>query len=465
MTSAIKAFKETELDVRAATPASSERSVSMQQTETAGKTAADIKSCVLVGLGYIGLPTAALIASRGVNVVGVDIKESIVASVQRGECPIVEPGLDAVIADVVGSGRFKAQTEMPKGDIFIIAVPTPFEGGYKPDLSYVKSATLAIAPVLEKGNVVVVESTIPVGATEQVSRWLAKARPDLAMAMRGRPDTDPDVYIAHCPERILPGQMLRELVENDRVIGGVCPRSGELVRDFYKRFVKGECVLTDARTAELCKLTENAFRDVNIAFANELSDICDASQVDVWELISLANRHPRVNILKPGPGVGGHCIAVDPWFIVSSLMDKTRLIREARWINSGRPRQVVGKITALLEKTHASSVACFGLTYKANVDDMRESPAIEVVEILAKELPLLDRPVSLMITDPYLDVGFPKALEETGVKPVSLEEALKADLLVMLVDHNEYIAVPKSALTGKAIVDTRGIWTVGRNNG
>lgn len=432
------------------------------------RTADDIKTCVLVGLGYIGLPTAALLASKGFDVIGVDVKAHVVEAVQRGECPIVEPGLDALIAESVASGKLKAQTTMPKGDIFIIAVPTPFEGGFKPDLSYVKAATLTVARALEKGNVVVVESTIPVGATEQVARWLAKARPDLSFSRRptrcNEEGAHPDVYVAHCPERILPGQMLRELVENDRVIGGVCPHSGNIVRDFYQRFVTGSCLVTDARTAELCKLTENAFRDVNIAFANELAEICEASQVDVWELISLANRHPRVNILKPGPGVGGHCIAVDPWFIVTNLMDKTRLIREARWINNGRPLQIVGKVTTLLENTGARSVACFGLTYKADVDDMRESPAVEVVELLAKELPLLDRATTLLVTDPYLGNELPHDLDEQGVKLATLEEALAADLIVLLVDHREYLAIAPERLAGKLVVDTRGVWRTGRRH-
>jgi UDP-N-acetyl-D-mannosaminuronic acid dehydrogenase len=432
------------------------------------QTAADISRCVLVGLGYIGLPTAALLASRGFDVTGVDVKRSVVEAVQRGECPIVEPGLDEAVARHVASGKLRAQTEMAKGDVFIIAVPTPFETGYKPDLSYVKAATLAVANVLERGNLVIIESTIPVGATEQVARWLAKARPDLSFAKRQQQGHEsaehPEVYVAHCPERILPGQMLRELVENDRVIGGVCGHSGTLARDFYRRFVEGDCLVTDARTAELCKLTENAFRDVNIAFANELAEVAEASQVDVWELIALANRHPRVNILKPGPGVGGHCIAVDPWFIVSNLMDKTRLIREARWINNGRPHQVVSKVMALVEKHPVSSVACFGLTYKADVDDVRESPAVEVVELLARELPLIDRPIKLTVADPYLKGHLPARLDELGVGLVGTDDALHADIIVLLVDHRDFIAIPRERLKGKLLIDTRGIWSSGRRH-
>ena len=421
------------------------------------------KTCVVVGLGYIGLPTAAVIASAGVKVVGVDINEKIVRAVARGKCNSVEPGLAELVAEVVGSGQLKAQSGMPRGDVFIIAVPTPFEGGFKPDLSYVRAAARSIAPVLAKGNLVVVESTIPVGATEQVAGWLREWRPDLTFSERDATISHkPNVYVAHSPERILPGQMLTELVRNDRVIGGVCEGAAKVARDFYKRFVAGDVVATDARTAELCKLTENAFRDVNIAFANELAQVCEESQVDVWELIQHANRHPRVKILKPGPGVGGHCIAVDPWFLVSALSEKTRLMREARWINNERPRQVVRNVMANVGKLKPKTVACFGLSYKADVDDMRESPAVEIVATLAKELQLHAPGVKLLVTDPHITEDLPHELEDAHLDVVPLERALKADLLVMLVDHRPFLAVPREALKGKTIIDTRGVWNKGR---
>lgn len=417
-------------------------------------------TCVMVGLGYIGLPTAGVMARSGIKVIGVDINERVVKSINLGECPIVEAGLPELLASVVHSGHLKAQTTLARGDVFIVAVPTPFEGGYKPDLSYVEKAVRSLAPVIEKGNLVIIESTIPVGATEQVGRWLEQACPDLTFSRRGaKADEVADVLIAHCPERILPGQMLFELVQNDRLIGGVCPTSAKRARAFYQRFVKGECVVTDARTAELCKLTENAFRDVNIAFANELSVICEDFDVNVWELIPLANRHPRVNILRPGPGVGGHCIAVDPWFIVSQLGDKTRLIREARWINSSRPRLIVRNILDELSRSKLNSIACFGLSYKADIDDFRESPAVEVVQLLAKELFLQYPSVSVKVVEPHI-AELPGVLQrhDGDVSLVTLDEGLNADLLVMLVDHKMFRDLPQKQLAGKRIIDTRGVW-------
>jgi len=414
----------------------------------------------MVGLGYIGLPTAAVIADHGAHVIGVDVNEGLTTRINAGQCPIVESGLPELLAKVVAEKRLVANTKPRRGDVFVIAVPTPFEGGFKPDLSYVEAAARSIAPVLERGNLVIVESTIPIGATEQVGRWLGQARPDLMFSRRGQSGGQvADVLVAHCPERILPGQMLHELVNNDRVIGGVCPTSAERAREFYKLFVKGECVVTDSRTAELCKLTENAYRDVNIAFANELSLICEDSDVNVWELIQLANRHPRVDILKPGPGVGGHCIAVDPWFIVSALGDKTRLIREARWINSSRPRYVVRKVLERVTDNGAKSIACFGLSYKANIDDFRESPAVEVVELLAKELQFSSPDIPILVVEPHIET-LPIALRDhEGVRLAAMEEALRTDLLVMLVDHREFLGIPADKLAGKSVVDTRGVWT------
>jgi UDP-N-acetyl-D-mannosaminuronic acid dehydrogenase len=422
----------------------------------------DFRTCVMVGLGYIGLPTAAVIARAGIRVLGVDINPAVVETINSGRCPIEEPGLPELLAEMVAAGRLTAATRPAAGDVFVIAVPTPFEHTYKPDLSFVEAATRSIAPVLEKGNLVLLESTIPVGATEQAARWIEMLRPDLTVSRRGADESRvADVLVAHCPERILPGQMIRELVDNDRVIGGVCPASARRGQAFYKTFVEGECLITDSRTAELCKLTENAFRDVNIAFANELSVICEDSGINVWELIALANHHPRVNILQPGPGVGGHCIAVDPWFIVSALGDKARLIREARWINSGRPRHVVRQVLEQLGSAERDirQIACFGLSYKANIDDIRESPAVEVVEYLAKELQLSHPGVGLVVTDPFVK-ELPAGLKQApGVRKVGIEEALQADMLVMLVDHRQFREVPRSRVAGKVLIDTRGVWT------
>ncbi len=416
-------------------------------------------SCVMVGLGYIGLPTAAVVARAGIKVLGVDINPRIVEMINAGRCPIEEPGLPDVVEEMVGKGMLEAATSPSPGDAFVIAVPTPFEGGYKPDLSYVEAAARSIAPHLAKGNLVVVESTIPVGVTEQVARWLEKLRPDLTFSRRGAGrSTAADVLVAHCPERILPGQMLRELVGNDRVIGGVCPESARRGHEFYKAFVDGECLVTDSRTAELCKLSENAYRDVNIAYANELAAICQDFGIDVWELIDLANRHPRVDILQPGPGVGGHCIAVDPWFIVSALGDKARLIREARWINSARPRSVVREVLDRTAGRDVRSIACFGLAYKANVDDLRESPAVEIVEYLATELHLTRPDVRLLVVEPFVK-ELPKELAGlNAVTKVDVEEALQADAIVMLVDHKSFRAIPAARVEGKIVVDTRGVW-------
>jgi UDP-N-acetyl-D-mannosaminuronic acid dehydrogenase len=418
------------------------------------------RTCVVMGLGYIGLPTAAVMAQTGIEVTGVDIDPQVVRAVNEGACLIPEQGLPELVRSVARTGRLTARNAPVPADVFIIAVPTPFLGGYKPDLSHVEAAAHAIAPVLHKGCLVIVESTIPVGATEQVGRWLAQDRADLTISRRGMSvEQHCDVLVAHCPERTLPGRMLHELVENDRIIGGLCPASARRADAFYRRFVKGPCHLTDARTAELCKLTENAYRDVNIAFANELSVICEEAGISVWELIELANRHPRVNVLKPGPGVGGHCIAVDPWFIVSALADKTRLIREARWINSSRPRHVVRKVLEQIERTGAPpAIACFGLSYKADVGDVRESPAVEVVELLARELQMQAPCPQILVVEPHIGNALPASLERLGVRLAAMEDALQADLLVMLVDHGLFRELARDRLHNKVIIDTRGIW-------
>ncbi len=300
------------------------------------------KKVSVFGLGYVGLPVAAVLASRGFNVLGVDVSPAIVDVINSGNIHIVEPDLDMIVRASVSGGRLRATLKPEESDTFIIAVPTPFSDGHQPDLSYVHKATQAIAPVLRKGNLVVLESTSPVGTTEQICAWIRKLRPDLNMPVSEGEDAD--VYVAHCPERVLSGRVLRELVDNDRIIGGISPACAEAAEELYRSFVSGELHLTNARTAELAKLVENSFRDVNIAFANELSMVCDKLNINVWELISLANKHPRVNILSPGPGVGGHCIAVDPWFIVATAPDCTKVIRAAREVNDSKPGVVVEKV-------------------------------------------------------------------------------------------------------------------------
>ena len=337
----------------------------------------------VIGLGYIGLPTAAILASTKVSVIGVDVNEKVVDTINKGEIHIIEPELDALVHSAVQNGNLRATTQPEKSDVFMLAVPTPFKTNYKPDLSYIESACRAIAPVLEKGNLVILESTSPVGTTEKMIDWLSAERSDLSFPEFGSDKFSADISIAHCPERVLPGNVVRELRENDRIIGGVTSHCAERASNLYKLFVDAECLITDCRTAELSKLVENSFRDVNIAFANELSLICDKLDINVWELIKLANHHPRVNILNPGPGVGGHCIAVDPWFIVDSAPELTPLIRAARSVNARKPDTIVEKILSSAEGAKASIIGFLGLAYKANIDDLRESPAVEIVQKIA----------------------------------------------------------------------------------
>lgn len=410
----------------------------------------------VIGLGYIGLPTAAVFASRRVKVIGVDVNKLAVETINRGEIHIVEPDLDKVVQEAVNGGYLRASTTPEPADAFLIAVPTPFKGDHEPDLSYIESASKAIAPVLKKGDLVVLESTSPVGATEQMAAWMAEARPDLSF-----PQTDgeaSDIRIAHCPERVLPGQVLRELVENDRVIGGMTPKCSDEAVALYKTFVEGECVVTNARTAEMCKLTENSFRDVNIAFANELSMICDKLDINVWELIQLANRHPRVNILQPGPGVGGHCIAVDPWFIVNKTPEQVKIIKCARIVNELKPAWVIDKVrTEISEhlkqnpqmKDHEVKIACFGLAFKANIDDLRESPALAITCQLAES-----HTGSILAVEPHIE-NLP-AITPSNLMLYDMESAiLEADILLLLVDHNQFRNLN---LKGKRFIDTRGIW-------
>jgi UDP-N-acetyl-D-mannosaminuronic acid dehydrogenase len=407
----------------------------------------------VVGLGYIGLPTAACLATRGVEVVGVDVNETTVKSIANGEVPFVEPDLSAAVGGAVAMGRLTATTEMPEADAYIIAVPTPFEGDHQADLHYVRAATEAIAPKLRGGEVVILESTSPPGTTHSISRWLADLRPDLVLPHAS--EGVPDVYVAHCPERVLPGRIMIEMVTNDRVVGGITPRCADRAASVYRVFTQGQIVLSDAASAEMAKLVENAYRDVNIAFANELSLISEDLELDVWEVIRLANHHPRVNVLTPGPGVGGHCIAVDPWFIVGADPERSQLIRRARQINDHKPvhvaQQVAGKTTRFVNPT----VACLGLAYKANVDDLRESPAIEIVRHLAEACPELD----IRVAEPHVNL-LPHDLEE--FLNVRLEPACDAiaaaDIVVLLVAHDHFKSLSRSRLAGKVVYDTVGFW-------
>lgn len=405
----------------------------------------------VIGLGYIGLPTAAVIASRGIEVIGVDVNQKAVDTINAGNIHIVEPDLDMVVRSTVMTGKLRATTQPEPAQAFVVAVPTPFKGEeHEPDLRYIEAASKAIAPVLEKGNLVILESTSPVGATEKMAAWLAEARPDLSFPQQKGEEAD--INVAHCPERVLPGYVLQELVSNDRVVGGMTPACSAKAIALYKTFVRGECIVTNARTAELAKLTENSFRDVNIAFANELSLICDKLKINVWELIKLANRHPRVNILNPGPGVGGHCIAVDPWFIVNSCPDEARIIRTAREVNDHKPHYVLEQVIKAADQFKHPVIACLGLAFKADIDDLRESPALDIVKDLTSR-----NVGTVLAVEPNIH-ELPESLQDGNVELVSLNTALeKANVVVVLVDHKQFKAADKSELARKVVIDTRGI--------
>lgn len=391
------------------------------------------KICV-IGLGYIGLPTAAVFASRKVKVVGVDINKHAVDTINQGKIHIVEPDLDILVHSVVNDGFLKASMLPEEADAFIIAVPTPFKGdNHEPNLDYIKAASKSVAKVLKKGNLVILESTSPVGATEQMARWIAEERVDLTFPHQCGETSD--IKIAHCPERVLPGQVIRELIENDRIIGGMTKKCTEHAVDLYKIVVKGECIKTDARTAEMAKLTENSFRDVNIAFANELSILCDKLNINVWELIKLANRHPRVNILQPGCGVGGHCIAVDPWFIVHQNPDEAKIIKTAREVNDDKPNFVIKKIKERVKDILQPKIACLGLAFKPDIDDLRESPALDIVARLANEK------YQILAVEPNIK-ELPLRLQDKNVSLVCLNQALEeADVVVILVKHKEFMDI------------------------
>jgi UDP-N-acetyl-D-mannosaminuronic acid dehydrogenase len=406
--------------------------------------------CV-VGLGYIGLPTAAVIARSGCKVLGLDVSQKVVDTINRGEIHIEEVDLDGLVHGVVARGLLSASTEVAPADVFVIAVPTPFDKDHAPDISYVLAAGRTIAPVLKQGDALILESTSPVGTTEQLRNLIAELRPDLKVP--GLTSDIPDISIAYCPERVLPGRILEELTNNDRSIGGITPRCARKALAFYKRFVRGECVTTDARSAEMTKLVENAYRDVNIAFANELSVVADRMGLDVWEVIRLANRHPRVNILSPGPGVGGHCIAVDPWFIVHGAPEETPLIRTARGVNDGKMHHVVRKAEELVAAHPQAKVACLGLAFKANIDDFRESPARFIASRLARKFGS-----RIHIVEPYA-AELPIEFTETGAAQIDIDDALETcDILIVLVDHDVFRVVPLAERAGKLVYDTRGIW-------
>ncbi len=416
-------------------------------------------NATVIGLGYIGLPTAAALATQKISVLGVDVNESTVATINQGKIHIVEPELDVAVQAAVTRGFLRASLTPEPADTFLIAVPTPFKENHEPDLSYIKSAAGSIAPVLKKGDLVILESTSPVGTTEKLSQWLGELRDDLTFPHDSGEDSD--IRVAHCPERVLPGQVMFELIHNNRVIGGITPRCTLAAKDFYELFVRGECVCTNSRTAEMCKLTENAARDVSIAFANELSMVCDDIDINVWELIELANRHPRINILQPGPGVGGHCIAVDPWFIISQARNSTPLMQNARKINDGKPDWVKAKVQDAIKEILAAdkgkaiadiTIACFGLAFKADIDDLRESPALSIARSLSES-----HPGKVIGIEPNIQ-SLPDHLQDSALSLESTEQALlTADVYVLLVDHKEFRRFnPTSA--GKVTVDTRGIW-------
>ncbi|WP_299167686.1 UDP-N-acetyl-D-mannosamine dehydrogenase [uncultured Arthrobacter sp.] len=409
-----------------------------------------INKVAVIGLGYIGLPTAAILATNGLNVVGVDINRQTVDAVNRGEVPFVEPDLSVHVAGAVAQKHLSASTETPMAEAYIVAVPTPFKDDKSADLSYIEAAAHGIAEKLQGGELVILESTSPPGATQHLADYLIKLRPDLSLdGEEGRPQ----ILLAHCPERVLPGRVMIELVTNDRIVGGITPAAAQKAKSLYEVFCQGEIHLTDAVTAEMAKLVENSFRDVNIAFANELSMISEKLQIDVWELISLANHHPRVNILQPGPGVGGHCIAVDPWFIVDAVPEQAKLIRTAREVNDSKPLWVVEQVIAAVNKVPESVVAVLGLAFKANIDDLRESPAVDIVRVLSEELPS----ARILAVEPHIE-KLPPALErsqnvELAEAPHALEEA---DVVVLLVAHDDFRDISSASYDGKVVVDVIG---------
>jgi UDP-N-acetyl-D-mannosaminuronic acid dehydrogenase len=409
------------------------------------------KTVSVIGLGYIGLPTAALIARSGFRVLGVDVSDHVVDTVNSGRVHIEEVDLDGLVQGVVARGMLRASTQIAESDVFLIAVPTPVAEDRAPDVSYVLEAGRTIAPVLKAGDCIILESTSPVGTTEKLRDLLAQLRPDLKMPGKGT--SAADVAIAYCPERVLPGRILVELINNDRCIGGITSRCARKALTFYRQFVRGECITTNARAAEMTKLVENSYRDVNIAFANELSVIADGLDLDVWEVIRLANRHPRVNILQPGPGVGGHCIAVDPWFIVHGDPANARLIRTAREVNDAKIDHVFERASRMIDEMPGARIACLGLAFKANIDDFRESPALKIASRLARRYGQ-----RVKLVEPYAEAP-PMEFAGTGAELIDIDTAIEdCPLFIVLVDHDVFKSVPLDERLGKHVYDTRGIW-------
>ncbi|MCI7551497.1 MAG: UDP-N-acetyl-D-mannosamine dehydrogenase [Actinomycetaceae bacterium] len=417
------------------------------------------RTLCVIGLGYIGLPTAVVLADNGWQVTGVDVSDRTVDMVKRGELPFVEVGLEKALKKVVDAGTLTAQKDTPHSEIYIVSVPTPFKGQHELDASYIDAATDAIIPQLQGDELMILESTSPPGTTERMAKRVLAARPDLSA---DGADGKPVVHFAHAPERVLPGRIMIEMTSNDRIIGGLTPEATRRAKEVYESFNKGDVITTDARTAEMAKLTENAFRDVNIAFANELSVICEKLGINVWELIELSNHHPRVNILNPGPGVGGHCIAVDPWFIVSSQPEESKLIRMARDINDGKPLWVIDHVAQALAdivresgKTQDAKIAVLGLAYKPNIDDLRESPSLEIAKLLAERYPQHE----IVAVEPYVE-ELPKALEGysniTFAEPHAAVE--DADIVLVLVAHDQFKDLKPEVTEGAKLIDTIGLW-------
>jgi UDP-N-acetyl-D-mannosaminuronic acid dehydrogenase len=413
--------------------------------------AGEFQTVTVLGLGYIGLPTAAMIASRGMRVSGFDINEDVVRTIASGSIHIAEPDLDGLVQKVVSNTSLSVSTQLKEADVFIIAVPTPINSSKTADMSSVIAATEKVAALLKPGNLVILESTSPIGTTERIGQKIVEMRPELSIGPGNK--GQPGISLAYCPERVLPGRILHELANNDRCIGGVTTHCARRAQRFYKTFVRGACIATSARTAELVKLCENAFRDANIAFANELSLICDRFDINVWEVIDLANRHPRVNILRPGPGVGGHCIAVDPWFIVESAPDLARVVQTSREVNDSKIEWTVKRATTLIEEHPYADIACCGLAFKANVDDLRESPALKVALQLANHYGS-----RVKIVEPNIK-ELPAGFGATGAKLVDLDDAIRTcEISIILVDHDQFKMVPLAERRHMAVLDTRGIW-------
>lgn len=405
-------------------------------------------SVSVVGLGYIGLPTAAKIASTGIPVAGIDVSRKVVDAINGARAHFTEPDLDELVHAAVNSGKLKAHTEPQPADAFIIAVPTPVQRDKAPDMSYVEGAARGVARVLKPGDLVILESTSPVGTTQRMKEIIREARPDLADGEGLK------VSLAYCPERILPGRMVQELVENDRVVGGLTPEAAARAKALYATFVKGAIFETSAPVAEMVKLIENAYRDVNIAFANEVANVSERMGINPWEAIGLANKHPRVNILSPGPGVGGHCIAVDPWFLIAQNPDITSLMSAARNVNDGRPHSVIGKVVTAADDSGSRKVCCLGLAYKNDVDDLRESPAVEVAAELAQ------KGYEVAVVEPYVEALPPALAPFSNVKLLGAAEAIAgSDIVVLLVNHKPFRAIEPAALEGKTVIDCVGLWT------